>query len=159
MKDEVSDLRERTKVFALRFLRMFAALPKTEEARVLGRQVLRSGTSVGANYREAQRGRSKAEFIAKIGDCLKGTGRDFVLARTPWRAPPVRARTRWKRGGQFAGVGDGLFLIGRASPGAFYAPPMKRETAPNANCFCRHDSGRAKSGLLLVLCPAHSRHA
>jgi len=71
MKDEGSDLRERTKVFALRVIKMFAALPKTEVARVLGRQVLRSGTSVGANYREAQRGRSKAEFIAKIGDCLK----------------------------------------------------------------------------------------
>jgi four helix bundle protein len=46
-------------------------LPKTEEARVLGKQALRSGTSVGANYREAQRARSTAEFIAKIGDCLK----------------------------------------------------------------------------------------
>lgn len=71
MKDEVPDLRERTKAFALRVIKMFSALPKTEEARVLGKQVLRSGTSVGANYREAQRGRSKAEFIAKIGDCLK----------------------------------------------------------------------------------------
>ena len=50
---------------------MFAGLPKTEAARVLGKQTLRSGTSVGANYREAQRARSKAEFIAKIGDCLK----------------------------------------------------------------------------------------
>jgi four helix bundle protein len=50
---------------------MFVALPKTEEARVIGRQVLRSGTSVGANYREAHRSRSKVEFIAKIGDCLK----------------------------------------------------------------------------------------
>jgi four helix bundle protein len=50
---------------------MFSALPKTEEARVLGKQVLRSGTSIGANYREAQRARSKAEFISKIGDCLK----------------------------------------------------------------------------------------
>ncbi len=71
MKDENSDLRERTKAFALRIIKMFAALPKTEQSRVLGRQVLRSGTSVGANYREAQRGRSKPEFIAKIGDCLK----------------------------------------------------------------------------------------
>ena len=71
MKDEVPDLRERTKEFALRIIKMFVALPKTEEARVLGKQVLRSGTSVGANYREAQRSRSKAEFIAKIGDCLK----------------------------------------------------------------------------------------
>ena len=71
MKDEVPDLGERTKTFALRVIKMFAALPKTDEARVLGRQVLRSGTSVGANYREARRGRSKAEFIAKIGDSLK----------------------------------------------------------------------------------------
>jgi four helix bundle protein len=50
---------------------MFVALPKTEEARVMGKQALRSGTSVGANFREAHRARSKAEFIAKIGDCLK----------------------------------------------------------------------------------------
>jgi len=50
---------------------MFAALPKPTEAQVLGKQVLRSGTSVGANYREANRARSKPEFIAKIGDCLK----------------------------------------------------------------------------------------
>ena len=72
MKDENdNDLVERTTEFALRVVRMFVGLPKSEEARVLGKQVLRSGTSVGANYREAQRARSKAEFIAKIGDCLK----------------------------------------------------------------------------------------
>lgn len=73
MKDEEPpyDLRERTKLFGLRIVRMFVALPKTEEARVLGKQVLRSGTSVGANYREAHRARSKPEFIAKVGDCLK----------------------------------------------------------------------------------------
>ena len=50
---------------------MFSALPKKTEAQVLGRQVLRSGTSVGANYREAFRARSKPEFISKCGDCLK----------------------------------------------------------------------------------------
>ena len=71
MKDEVPDLRDRTKAFALRIIRLFSSLPNTEEARVLGKQVLRSGTSVGANYREAQRARSKPEFISKIGDCLK----------------------------------------------------------------------------------------
>lgn len=70
MKEEV-ELVGRTKGFALRVVRMFAALPKSTEAQVLGKQVLRSGTSVGANYREAQRARSKAEFISKIGDCLK----------------------------------------------------------------------------------------
>ncbi|MBL9172535.1 MAG: four helix bundle protein [Verrucomicrobiales bacterium] len=50
---------------------MFSALPQGEVPRVLGRQVLRSGTSVGANYREASRARSTAEFIAKLGDSLK----------------------------------------------------------------------------------------
>ena len=74
MKDESEppfDLRDRTMNFALRIVQMFVALPKTEEARVLGEQVLRSGTSVGANFREAHRARSKPEFIAKVGDCLK----------------------------------------------------------------------------------------
>lgn len=74
MRDESEppfDLRERTTLFALRVIRLFASLPKTEEARVLGKQALRSGTSVGANFREAHRSRSKAEFIAKICDCLK----------------------------------------------------------------------------------------
>jgi len=65
------DLKERTKNFALRIIKMYSSLPKSTEAKVLGTQVLRSGTSVGANYREASRGRSKAEFIAKMGDCLK----------------------------------------------------------------------------------------
>jgi four helix bundle protein len=46
-------------------------LPKETVAQVLGKQVLRSGTSIGANYREASRSRSKAEFVSKIGDCLK----------------------------------------------------------------------------------------
>jgi four helix bundle protein len=50
---------------------MFSGLPKTTEAQVLGKQALRSGTSVGANYREAFRARSKPEFIAKCGDSLR----------------------------------------------------------------------------------------
>jgi len=66
-----NDLRDRTKAFALRIVRMFSALPKTTEAQVLGKQLLRSGTSIGANYREAFRARSKAEFIAKCGDSLR----------------------------------------------------------------------------------------
>lgn len=66
-----NDLKERTKHFALRIIRMFVALPKTDECRVMGKQVLRSGTSVGANYREAAASRSRAEFIAKLGDCHK----------------------------------------------------------------------------------------
>jgi four helix bundle protein len=66
-----SDLAARTKSFALRIIRMFSALPKTTEAQIIGKQVLRPGTSVGANYREAYRGRSKAEFVSKCGDCLR----------------------------------------------------------------------------------------
>ncbi len=74
MKEEVvekRDLRERTTNFALQVIMAFAALPKTIEAQVLGKQLLRSGTSIGANYREAHRARSKSEFIAKCGDSLK----------------------------------------------------------------------------------------
>jgi four helix bundle protein len=70
MKEE-GDLKERTKQFALRIIRLFGSLPKTTEAQILGKQLLRSGTSVGANYREAHRGRSKPEFIAKCGDSLR----------------------------------------------------------------------------------------
>ena len=60
------DLRERTKQFALRIIRLCSSLPTTPAAQVIGRQVLRSGTSVGAHYREAHRARSTAEFISKI---------------------------------------------------------------------------------------------
>ncbi|MFI5091102.1 MAG: four helix bundle protein [Terriglobales bacterium] len=61
------ELRNRTKRFALRIVRLFRHLPRTTEAQVLGKQLLRSGTSVGANYRAAGRARSKAEFVAKMG--------------------------------------------------------------------------------------------
>jgi four helix bundle protein len=64
------DLRARTNQFALPILRLYRALPAKEEARILGRQ-LRSGTSVGANYRAACRARSKAEFISKLGIVLE----------------------------------------------------------------------------------------
>src|SRR5215211_3681448 len=60
------DLRERTKTFALKIVRLYSSLPRTDVAQVLGRQMLRSGTSVGAHYREACRSRSDAEFISKV---------------------------------------------------------------------------------------------
>ena len=61
------ELRTRTKRFAARIIRMHSALPRTPAARIIGDQVLRSATSVGANYRAACRARSRAEFIAKLG--------------------------------------------------------------------------------------------
>ena len=71
MQNEERDLRDRTKQFALRILEMLLVILKSTQAQVLGKQVLRSGTSVGANYREAYRGRTKAEFIAKCGDSFR----------------------------------------------------------------------------------------
>ncbi len=61
------DLKKRTKQFALRIIELVTTLPRSQETDIIGRQLLKSGTSVGANYREASRARSKAEFIAKIG--------------------------------------------------------------------------------------------
>jgi four helix bundle protein len=70
MKDE-KDLRDRTKAFALRIIALYEPLPRSGSAQILGHQVLRSGTSVGANFREAHRARSNAEFVSKVGDSLK----------------------------------------------------------------------------------------
>ena len=71
MRDETDDLRKRTKSFALRVIKLYDALPRGGSVHVLAHQLLRSGTSVGANFREAYRARSNAEFVSKVGDCLK----------------------------------------------------------------------------------------
>ena len=63
----MAGLRDRLKQFALRVIRVYGALPKLTEAQVLGKQMLRSGTSTAANFREASRARSDAEFISKLG--------------------------------------------------------------------------------------------
>ena len=65
------DLKARTKQYALRIIRLFRSLPKSPDAQVIGKQILRSGTSVGAQYREACRPRSDAEFISKITSALQ----------------------------------------------------------------------------------------
>lgn len=63
----MQDLKQRTKEFALRTIRLTESLPVSRAGEVLGRQLLRSATSVGANYRSASRARSKADFISKMG--------------------------------------------------------------------------------------------
>jgi len=60
------DLKDRTRDFALRIIRLYAALPKRSESQIIGKQILRSGTAVGANYREGLRARSKSEYAAKL---------------------------------------------------------------------------------------------
>jgi four helix bundle protein len=65
------NLKKRTKAFAVRIIKFYKALPRTDEARVLGRQVLRSGTSVAANYRAVCRAKSNADFISKMGTVVE----------------------------------------------------------------------------------------
>ncbi|NEQ95964.1 MAG: four helix bundle protein [Cyanothece sp. SIO2G6] len=67
----IRDLGDRTKKFALRIINLYSALPEKTVAQVLGKQILRSGTSVGAHYREAHRARSTAEFVSKINGGLQ----------------------------------------------------------------------------------------
>ena len=67
MPTQPEQMRARTKDFAVRIIRLFRSLPKNDEARILGKQLLRAGTSVAANYRAVCRARSRAEFIAKMG--------------------------------------------------------------------------------------------
>lgn len=62
-----TELKQRTKRFGLRIMQLVAALPKTPQGRAIGNQLVRAGTSVGANYRAACRARSRAEFIARLG--------------------------------------------------------------------------------------------
>ena len=65
-QNDPPDLRTRTKQLAIRVIRLYSALPNTNVAQVLGKQLLRSGTSIGAHYREGCRARSTAEFISKL---------------------------------------------------------------------------------------------
>jgi four helix bundle protein len=69
--DFAEQFKKRTKTFALRVIKLFQSLPKNDEAQIIGKQLLRSATSVAANYRATCRARSKAEFAAKIGVVLE----------------------------------------------------------------------------------------
>ena len=68
---DADELKKRTKKFALRILKLVAALPNTVQGRTVGGQLARAGTSVGSNYRAVCRSRSRAEFIARIGVVLE----------------------------------------------------------------------------------------
>jgi four helix bundle protein len=65
------DLMLRTKEFALRIIRLYSKLPKSTVAQVIGKQILRSATSVGAQYREANRAKSRADFVSKVEGSLQ----------------------------------------------------------------------------------------
>ncbi len=106
MKDEggkeLRDLRARTKDFALRVVRLYQALPKEDGvAQVLGRQLLRSGTSVAAHYREACRAKSNPDFITKLEGALQELDETDLWLELlgdagtikPARAKPLRTET------------------------------------------------------------------
>jgi four helix bundle protein len=69
--EQPQDLRTRTSEFALRIIRLYVSLPKTTEAQVIGKQVLRSGTSIGAHYREGYRAKSDADIVHKFETALQ----------------------------------------------------------------------------------------
>lgn len=71
MAHDATDLKNRTKLFALRIIKLYQALPNSGEAQVIGKQILRGGTSVGAQYQEACRGKSPADFINKMEGSLQ----------------------------------------------------------------------------------------
>ena len=81
-------LKQRTKDFALRVIRLFRSLPRTEEARILGRQLLRSATSVAADYRAACRARSRADFVSKMGVIVEEADETLL-----WLELPVEGNT------------------------------------------------------------------
>ena len=89
------ELKLRTKKFALRIVKVFQALPRSEDARTLGKQLLRSGTSVAANYPAVCRSRSKAEFLARLGVVVEEINETVFWLELPGRiwnhlTPPAR---------------------------------------------------------------------
>ena len=88
----MNTLRDRTKAFALRVIRLHSALPRTELAKILGRQVVRSGTSPGAHCREAFRARSDAELISKLETALQELDETIYWLELLIESGIVRAR-------------------------------------------------------------------
>jgi len=91
-----TELEGRTKEFSVRLVRLIRTFPKTLDGIEMGRQLLRSGTSIGANYREANRAESKQDFIHKVGIAEKEASEpvywlEICEAAPPGEGPEVRA--------------------------------------------------------------------
>lgn len=92
------DLEKRTKQFSLNVIKFTASLPRTREADILGRQLLRAGTSIGANYREANRAVSRADFANKIGTVQKEASEtqywlELFIESDILKTPPIALHT------------------------------------------------------------------
>lgn len=83
-------LKERTKAFALRIIRLYRSLPENTESQVIGKQLLRSGTSVAANYRAACRSRSNAEYFSKISVVIEEADEAMFWLEMLWESNIVK---------------------------------------------------------------------
>lgn len=79
------EMKARTKEYAKRILKLCRHLPQTKESQLIGSQLFRAGTSVGANYRSACRARSKADFISKLGVVLEEADESLYWVRNSYR--------------------------------------------------------------------------
>lgn len=107
MRMNEDELLKRTKMFALRIVKFVESLPNAPVARTLGSQLLRSGTSVGANYRAACRGRSVAEFIAKLGTVEEEADESafwLEILGESGVAATDEARALWKESGELTAI-------------------------------------------------------
>jgi four helix bundle protein len=84
------EFKQRTKLFALRVIKLFRALPKTIEAQIIGKQLLRSASSVAANYRAACRARSNAEYHSKISIVIEETDETMFWLELLWEAEIIK---------------------------------------------------------------------
>jgi hypothetical protein len=88
------DLKERTKQFALNIIALYSQLPKRREAQVLGDQLLRSGTSVGAHFREAQRAKSNPDFISRLKEACRNLRRQHI-GWSYWKEQDFAGEINW----------------------------------------------------------------
>src|SRR5262245_2330122 len=110
------ELRQRTKQFALRVMRLAEALPETKSGRAIGSQLVRSGTSVGANYRAACRARSRAEFISKMGTVEEEADESAFWMELIMEAPLLperRVRALWKEADELIAIVSASRLTAR----------------------------------------------
>jgi four helix bundle protein len=119
-------LRDRTKRFAVDVIRFCRTLPKTEEARELRRQLLRAGTSVGANYRAVCRARSDPEFISKMGTVIEETDETAywieILVAGEIIKPSAADRALWKEADELTRI----FVSSRETVRRRLGRPLRR---------------------------------
>lgn len=120
LEERKAEMRKRTKAFASTVVRFYISLDKRrEELRVLGRQLLRSGTSVAANYREGSRARSAEEFIAKVNLCSQEADESQLwleLLRDDWGMSCPEVEAIWQEADELIAIF--VIMAKRAAPGS-----------------------------------------